>query len=259
VSALQHDRETARLLERLMEVVRPEFRGEVFHPPKDSPVFFRGECRIPTCPTAVSYVSGQLCRGHYVRWKLAARPGLDAWAASEDKRTRQRQVVTACAIRGCNRAGKAHGLCPRHLGPWARAGRPGLSGWVTRTPYCPPRPPGGAERDCGYPACRRWTDGPAFLFCGIHYVHWGRAGRPDTRDWLADLAHGSDPRVRLHDLGRQLRLEVQFGLQRRHDDAVRLTPARTVTGAVGWLRRSGVTSLLDWDEQAWRDFTRRPR
>ncbi|MFE9701884.1 site-specific integrase [Streptomyces sp. NPDC005930] len=32
----------------------PEFRAEVFCPPRDSPVFFPGECRIVSCPTTLT-------------------------------------------------------------------------------------------------------------------------------------------------------------------------------------------------------------
>ena len=45
------------LLERLMQTVRPEFRGEVFYPPRDSAVFFLGECAVPGCEVMVSHTA----------------------------------------------------------------------------------------------------------------------------------------------------------------------------------------------------------
>jgi integrase len=240
------------LLARLMQTVRPEFRGEVFHPPRDSPVFYQGECRIPSCPTAISFGSKQLCQGHYQRWKADGHPDLEQWCREEDAATARRLTVQACGIRGCERAHKAHGLCHRHILNWEHAGRPDVEAWTGRTLYVPPRG-GHAERGCGRPGCGRWTDGPSLVFCRNHHEQWRQAGRPAAADWLAELAHGGDPRVRLHDLPRNVRLELQFGLQCRHDEGTKRTPVRSVVQAAGWVRESGVSSLLDLSEEQWRD------
>jgi len=243
------------LLEGLVQVVRPEFRAEVFCPPKDSQVFFRGPCRIPACPVAISYAARRLCEGHYQQWKQAsARPGgadFTAWLAAEDQRTRQREVVAGCALEGCNRAAKSHRLCHRHAEHWMRACRPELAGWLAVAGYTPTW---AGERDCQFPGCARWADGPEILLCRSHYERWRRVGRPPVNQWAAQLARLRDPHVRLDRLGRQLRLEVQFGLQCRYDEGVKLTAPRVVTRAVGWARRAGVVSLLDWTERQWRQF-----
>jgi hypothetical protein len=250
------ERPSARLLEGLLQVVRPEFRAEVFYPPRDGPVFFQGPCRIPACQVAISYGAIRLCQGHYQRWKqTSTRPGgadLQAWLAEEDRRTRQRGMVAACAVQDCNRAAKSHGLCHRHAERWMHGGRPPLAAWLEQTVYLP-TPTG--ERACGFPACTRWTDGPDMGLCRVHYERWRLAGRPALPEWLEQLARRRDPHVRLGRLGRQVRLEVQFGLQCRYDEGVKLTLPRIVTRAVAWADRAGVTSLLDWDEQQWRDFT----
>ena len=243
----------AGLLARLMEVVRPEFRGEVFHPPRDSPVFFQGDCRVPSCPTAVSFAAKQLCQGHYQRWKADGHPDLERWVREEDGATLLRSTVRACNICGCNRASHSHGLCHRHIENWKQAGKPDITRWLGRALYHPPRG-GHSERDCGVPGCGRWTDGPSVPFCRSHNQQWRMRGRPSIDDWLAELSHGNDPRVRLHDLPRTVGLELQFGLQCRHDEASKLTAIRSVVTAVGWVRRSGVNSLLDLTEQQWRDY-----
>lgn len=112
------------LLARLMETVRPEFRSEDFYPPRDSPVFFQGVCRIPSCPTAMgAAVRKQLCRGHYARWLKDGRPELEQWCEQEEAANSRRLAVRSCGIRGCERAHKGHGLCGRHGGVWQRAGQ----------------------------------------------------------------------------------------------------------------------------------------
>ncbi|MEV8632644.1 tyrosine-type recombinase/integrase [Streptosporangium sp. NPDC051023] len=245
-------RPSTGLLERLVAVVRPEFRAEVFHPPKNSPVFFQGICRIPSCPTAISFAAKELCQGHYQRWKASPGSDLEAFVAEEDVATLARMTILSCAIRGCQRARKAHTLCHRHVLAWAAAGRPDVETWVGRTLYSPPRNAGQVETTCRVPECERWTDGPNMPLCISHDRRWRWQGRPGLEDFLAELAHGRDPRVRLHDLPRQVRLELQFGLQCRHDEANKLTSIRSVVTAVNWVRRLGVTSLLDYTEGEWR-------
>jgi hypothetical protein len=254
VSAPETRRAAAALLAKLMEVVRPEFRSEVFCPPRDSPVFFPGECRIPSCPTVLTMGRLRLCRTHHHRWAAAGRPAdLEAWTAAEGERLRHRNQVRACLVSGCNRARAAHGLCHRHAARWSDAGRPSLVTWPGRTLYHPPRKPW-AERDCEFPGCPRWSDSIDSPLCRTHYTRWRKHGRPELTGWYADLARRGDPKVRLGQLDRALRLEFQFGLQHRYDEGLRFTPPREVRRAVTWACQAHVYSLLDWDETVWRDY-----
>lgn len=241
------------LTERLLALVRPEFRGEVFYPPRDSPVFFHGVCRVGSCPTAISATAKGLCQGHYQRWKAAGRPEIEGWAAEEDVRLRRRRTVPACHVDGCNRAAKGHALCHRHLEAWYRDGRADQATWLADTVYRPSARSRRGERGCAIPGCERWTDGPNAALCRTHYEHWRTRGRPDLDDWSAELSHGKDPRVRLADLNPRLRLEIGFGLQRRYDEARKRTPIRSVVTAVNWVRNSQVDSLLAWSQAQWRD------
>lgn len=245
-----------------MQVVRPEFRGEVFHPPRDSPVFFLGVCVVPDCEVMVSHTARGLCEGHYQRWKLheTANPGggFADWLPGEADRARRRTAPPpACLISGCNRGKSSHRLCHRHVGAWDRVGRPELVGWVKQTLYHPPSTHGLGERDCAFPGCPRWTDGPNMPLCRVHLQYWRDRGRPDLQVWFAELAHGADPRVRLGRLNTHLRLEVQFGLQCRHDEGTRRTRVRTVVQAVTVIKQAaegGLISLLDWNDEAWTEF-----
>ncbi|MFE9297854.1 tyrosine-type recombinase/integrase [Streptomyces niveus] len=254
MNAPQTRRGSAGLLAKLMETVRPEFRAEVFCPPRDSPVFFPGECRIASCPTALTMGRLKLCRTHHHHWVAAGRPAdLDSWAADEDARLRRRQQVAACLVSGCNRARAAHGLCHRHASRWTHAGRPPLEDWAGRTLCHPPRRPTAAERTCEFPDCPRWTDSTDAPLCHTHHSRWRKHGRPELTSWYDDLAHRGDPKIRLGQLDPALRLEFQFGLQHRLDEGLRFTPARDVRRAVTWACQAPVSSLLDWDETRWRN------
>lgn len=260
MSTLQRVPWQAGLLERLMEVVRAEFRGEEFYPPRDSPVFFQGECRIPSCERMLSYSVKRLCLSHYNRWAGAGRPELEAWVPGEDALHRHRSMIRGCAVNGCRRSmnGYSPRICVRHTEAWKAAGAPDLDRWLAAA-----RCEGalGGERECLLPDCPWWTDGPATVLCRRHYIRWRNNGHPRLPgegliEWFRLLELRRDPYIRLHDLGGQVRLEVQFGLQRRSELGHKHTAPRTVTRALSWIRQSGVHSLTDWDESRWQEFCR---
>ncbi|WP_330301684.1 MULTISPECIES: tyrosine-type recombinase/integrase [unclassified Streptomyces] len=258
MSTLERFQPTAGLLERLMEVVRPEFRGEEFYPPRDSRVFFQGECRIPSCERMLSYSVKQLCTAHYQRWVQASRPEFEAWVPGGDAYHRHHRVIRGCAVTDCRRSmnGCSPRICTRHTELWQAAGSPDLDAWLATARY---EPPPHGEQDCVLPDCPWWTTGPGSVLCRRHYIRWRNNGHPELPDeqlieWFARLELRRDPYIRFHDLGRQVRLEMQFGLQRRADIGDRHTAPRTVTRALSWIRESGVHSLMDWDETQWLEF-----
>ncbi|MEU0119052.1 hypothetical protein ABZ137_36595 [Streptomyces bobili] len=258
MSTLERAQPATGLLERLMEVVRPEFRGEEFYPPRDSRVFFQGECRIPSCERMLSYSVKQLCTAHYQRWVHSGRPDFEAWVPGEDAYHRHHRVIRGCAVTGCHRSmnGCSPRICTRHTELWQAAGAPDLDGWLATARY---EPPPHGERDCVLPDCPWWTTGPGSVLCRRHYIRWRNNGHPELPDdqlieWFERLELRRDPYIRFHDLGRQVRLEVQFGLQRRAEIGDRHTAPRTVTRALSWIRESGVHSLMDWDEKQWLEF-----
>ncbi len=259
MNAVAGRRTSEGLLQRLMAVVRPEFRAEVFHAPPGATVFAPGQCRVAACPALASRRELGLCDRHHRLWRRAGRPELDAWTAGHDdlRRLQQRRLNPQCAVDGCRRAAGSRGLCQRHRYLWTGAGRPELSEWVASVIY---QPPPDGERSCRFPGCPRWADGPLGLCCqhGDMRRYRIRTLGPITVDeWLASpVWPPREQRVDLRGLGRQIRLEVQYGLQHRHDEGRQPTPLRAVTTVVGILRRSGVHSLLDWDAEQWRRYRR---
>ena len=87
---------------------------------------------------------------------------------------------------------------------------------------------------------------------------WKRRGRPPAAEfaaaWAAGVtAPGYERRIRLDGLPAHLKLEMQYALQRRHDERTAKAPPVVVMAAVRFLAASGASSLLDRTEQEWRD------
>ena len=163
-------------------------------------------------------------------------------------------AVRACGIRGCRRAHKARGLCHRHGAPGGtradRTSAPGPGG-----PSTSRRSAGTARsrlRQAGLP-----SGGPTGR---LRVLPWPRlrsgrlAGRPAVAAWLAELAHCGDPRVEFRGLARNVRLELQFGLQCRHDegDQADSRPGCRPGRDPGPASR-GCSSLLDLTDGQWQD------
>jgi site-specific recombinase XerD len=101
--------------------------------------------------------------------------------------------------------------------------------------------------------CDLWvhTDLP---FCLTHGVRWKEHGRPDIQEYARSREDDSTPgheRIDLRALAVHPRLEMQYALQCRHDDAaIRIAPS-AVQVVVNFVAATGTSSLLDHDEHAW--------
>ena len=62
--AEQPSRSRDRLLEKLMAVVRPEFRAEVYVPAPNDPVFIADQCAVADCDRTAASLSNGLCCAH---------------------------------------------------------------------------------------------------------------------------------------------------------------------------------------------------
>jgi integrase len=240
------------LLERLMAAVRPEFRGEelVFDPA--GPVFGGRLCRVPGCGRTGRARS--LCWGHNGRWARAGKPDLEQFVATTDPRWRRQAPLMPCAAPGCGYGRRCRGgLCVRCHDAWMRAGRPELEPWLAALPGPADSPPA-----CRVAACQLWEHAGTGL-CWRHARHWRKLGRPDIEEFARGFDEDPVPgheRVDLRRLGPQLRLEMQYVLQRRADEATTKTRPTTVATVVRLLAETQVTSLLDRPEQAWQQQLR---
>jgi integrase len=110
-------------------------------------------------------------------------------------------------------------------------------------------------KTCRIPHCQLWPQGTS-PFCQSHTNTWKVNGRPDIdefADRFAATRRLASEVIRLDRLNPQLKLEMQYVLQRRHDERQgKLTP-HVVMRVVRMLVEADVASLLDHDEDAWNE------
>ncbi len=239
----------AGLLEKLLAAVRPEFRQDVLAFGAADPVFGGPPCKVPGCDRT-GRVRG-LCTGHDHRWRNQGKPDRGKFIATTNPRLKGHQKLACCQAAGCLYGRKERGLCTRHLYAWQRAGRPEPDSWLVGLPAEAPEDPPSA---CRISYCDLWVHAD-LPFCLSHGNRWRERGRPDTGEYARSYEDDSVPgheRIDLSGLNAHLRLEVQYALQGRHDDgAIKIAPGAVQT-VVTFLAASASPSLLDRDEDAWR-------
>lgn len=243
------------LLSKLMAEVRSEFRSNALEFVPDDPVFGTAACLAAGCGRTAR--GRGLCQGHLQRWNDQGRPDMEQFVVSTDPRWRRQQPNQRCRVLGCGYGSARGGMCGLHAQRWARAGRPDLDGWLADPP--PVKQPA-AGATCRIAHCSLWPQASS-PFCHSHTTTWKVNGRPDV-DEFADRFAAETPlageTIRLDRLAPQLKLELQYVLQHRHDDRQgKLTPD-VVMRAVRALVDADVGSLLDHDEDAWHERTRLP-
>jgi hypothetical protein len=234
------------LLEKLMAVVRPQFRADVYVPAPNDPVFIADQCAVAGCDRTSASIQRGLCNAHSLRFRKRGCPAMEDFLADPGPPTRGRRALKACAVAGC-RHGRwsRNGLCRKHSGWWDRAGRPDLASW--EAPDVTPSDPASAE--CRLPFCDLWVGGPTKLFCPGHDDRWKRHGQPDLERFIADCELVGTARIDMRSLAPQPRLEIQYALQCRYDTRSRTAPPRLVIPAVRLVETLGIASLLELTEQ----------
>ncbi len=243
------------VLGRLMAAVRPEFRGDELLFDAEDPVFGGGTCRVPDC---IRSARGRgLCPGHLQRWVDDGRPDLDVFVASTDPRWARQQPNQQCQVAGCGYGVARSGLCVLHAQRWIRSGRSDLQGWLANRPAIKQPAPGAS---CHVEHCQLWPQA-ALPFCHAHAATWRANGRPELDQFVQRFAKVTvlaDESIWLGGLGPQLKLEIQYALQCRHNERITKTPPMVVMQVVRFLTGVGETSLLHRCEQDWRSAIGRP-
>lgn len=247
--------EASSLLGRLMAAVRSEFRAEVLVFDAADPVFGGGACKVPDCQRHAR--SRGLCQGHHLRWQKQGRPDVEQFAATTDPRWARQRPNQCCKVLGCGYGSARAGLCQLHAQRWERGGRPDLERWLVDPPQVK-QPP--ADTTCLIEHCRLWPQAGGPL-CHSHTATWRSNGRPDLESFVASFATElvpADQTIQLGGLGTQLRLEIQYALQRRHDDRNSKTAPSVVMQVVRFLTGVSESSLLEASEDQWRARIGRP-
>ena len=237
------------LLARLMAVVRPEFRVDILVPGPGALIFNAEPCQVAGCLRMPW--TRKLCRGHYYRWKQDGRPDMEVFAASACPDLLGRKELTGCVVTGCRFGGARRGLCVRHHGFWERAGKPDRPAWLASLPAVADE----GHAVCSLSFCTLWRQGNS-PFCVNHKSRWEFAGRPDIGEFIVICQSKGDDRFDFRPLAgrRQLKLELQYALQCRHDERHVNTASGTVRRTITLAAASSVTSLLDWPAQRWAAF-----
>lgn len=244
------------VLGALMAAVRPEFRGDELVFDATDAVFGGGTCRVRDC--ARSARGRGLCPGHLQRWVDTGRPDLDVFVSSTDPRWAGQQPNQVCQVAGCGYGVARSGLCQLHAQRWLRSGRPDLRAWLAA--HSSMRQPAPLPAVCQIEHCQLWSKAQ-LPFCHSHANTWKMNGRPDVEAFAQRFTNDTvlaDESIRLGGLGSQLKLEIQYALQCRHDERTTKTAPMVVMQVVRFLTGVGETSLLERSEQDWRTAIGRP-
>jgi len=140
------------LLQKLMGVVRAEFRVDLYVPDPGHPVLGRGICPVTGCDR--SPTGNGLCSSHQKRWLERGRPELDAFLTDPGAPLNGRRELTSCTVPGCRYGTSGLGLCMRHRSAWATSGDPDPAVWASTALAADP-----ADRMiCRLPFCSLWID-----------------------------------------------------------------------------------------------------
>jgi integrase len=237
------------LLGKLMAAVRPEFRVDILVPERGALVFDTAPCQVPGCVRQPR--TRGLCKGHYYMWKQQGRPDIESFITTASPEGLGRKELTVCVVSGCRYGGARRGLCVRHQGFWERAGKPDRPAWLAS--LAPVHDPG--HPVCALSYCTLWTQGHS-SFCVNHRSRWEAVGRPDIDEFTVLCESYGDDRFDFRAFGerRQLKLELQYALQCRHDERQVKTHSGIARPVIALAAASGVVSLLDWSMLRWVEY-----
>ncbi len=246
--SLQRSTERTGLLAKLLARVRPEFRVEIYVADPDDPVLGRGPCGVPECDR--SRAENGLCSAHGQRWRARGRPTMAVFVADPGPALNGRRNLTPCSVTGCRYGSNGFGLCTRHRRDWESAGQPDPGGWSAQAGLLGPPDPA----QCGLPFCALWTENARQLYCKSHATRWAQLGRPDNAAYVAHCQLRGKARIDFRGLAPQLKLELQYAVQCRHDQATITTAPPIVAWTIRMATDAGVISLLDYIPQQWQEL-----
>ncbi|MDQ6641134.1 MAG: site-specific integrase, partial [Actinomycetota bacterium] len=233
------------LLEKLIGAVRAEFRVDLYVPDPDHPVLGRGICPVPDCDR--SPTEHGLCPSHGKRWHERGRPALPEFLTDPGPALNGRRDLTGCTVPGCRYGSSGLGLCMRHRSAWTTSGHPDPALWAATASAADP-----ADRGiCALPFCSLWIENRKKLFCKAHQTRWQLQGRPEVEEFISRCLLRGRARIDFSGLPPQLKLELQYAVQCRADQATITLPTPVVAWTIRQAREAQVASLLDHSAQQW--------
>lgn len=233
------------LLEKLMSAVRTEFRVEVYIPDAGHPVLGRGLCSVGGCDRSPS--GNGLCGGHQRRWISRGRPDLAGFLADPGLPLNGRRDLTGCTVAGCRYGSSGLGLCMRHRNAWTTSGHPDPAAWATSAPAVDQA----GRKACALPFCSLWIEHEQNMFCKAHQTRWRAQGSPGAESFIERCLMAGRDRIDFTGLPPLLKLELQYAVQCRADQATITLPASVANWAIRQTHGAQVASLLDLSGQEW--------
>ncbi|MFG3383344.1 tyrosine-type recombinase/integrase [Streptomyces sp. NPDC047999] len=138
-----------------------------------------------------------------------------------------------------------------HHGLWERAGKPDKKTWAAGLPTVEDT----GRRVCRLSFCSLWAQGRS-SFCHNHNSRWQAVDRPEIEEFVRRYETAGDDRFDFRPLDgqRQLRLELQYALQCRHDERQVNTHSSAVAPVIRLAAASGAASLLEWPMERWSEY-----
>ena len=99
-----------------------------------------------------------------------------------------------------------------------------------------------------------WTENARNLYCKSHTTRWAQLGRPDSAEYLAHCQQRGNARIDFRGLTPQLKLELQYAVQSRHDQATITAAPPVIAWTIRIAKNAAVTSLLDLSAEQWREL-----
>lgn len=250
-AALRHHEASSSqtgLLGKLMAVVRPEFRADIYFPDPEDPVLGRRLCLVPDCDR--SWNDNGLCSGHGGRRRRQGNPEVAVFLTDPGPSLSGRRDLSTCSVLGCRYGSAGARLCQRHRPSWVRAGKPDLDRWASQALL--KRAADAVE--CLLPFCTLWVENANGMYCNSHTTRWIQLGRPSAPEYLAHCQRRGKAHIDFRGLAPQLKLELQYAIQCRHDQAMLITGPPMVTWVVRKAKESGVNSMLDLAMNQWSEL-----
>jgi integrase len=138
----------------------------------------------------------------------------------------------------------------RHRGAWTTGGRPDPAGWAAIAPAAGPR----KKSVCPLPFCSLWIESSKSTFCKAHETRWRARGRPDVEEFIADCLLRGRARIDFSGLPPLLKLELQYAVQCRVDQAAITLPPPVASWTIRLAREAGVASMLELSAVQWADL-----
>jgi hypothetical protein len=215
-------------VDRLRELVRPEFGVEVLVPAPGDTILGTPACAVTGCVRS-SRRQG-LCQAHFRRWDRAGRPEQQAWAAAADPSVLGHRSLRPCRWPGCRCGQFRHQLCYAHARAWDTHGRPDLPRWLAAVEPVDHS----AGDECAVPGCGLLAELDAG-WCRSHHTRWRQRGRPPATEFVAYRARYGEDCFDLRRLPAAMRLEIQYVLQCRADARRTRTTPRSIKPVLRFL------------------------